>query len=116
MMQQLAWVEDDVHKALATDARLVHPSWDEFATAGRVDIGRSGNLVAEVFSDGDVDAVFARADRIVEGTYRAPRQYQAYLEPKMALATYEAGRYTIQVSHQFPFRLRDRGYDPIGWQ
>ncbi|MDP7548059.1 MAG: molybdopterin-dependent oxidoreductase, partial [Alphaproteobacteria bacterium] len=57
---------------------------------------------------GDVDAAFERADRVVEGIYRAPRQYQAYLEPKMALATYEAGRYTVQVSHQYPFRVRDR--------
>lgn len=96
-------------QGLSQDARLVHPSWSEFATVGGIDFTRNGNIVAEISSDpGDVDAAFARADRVVEGFYRAPRQYQAYLEPKMALATYEAGRYTIQVSHQYPFRVRDR--------
>jgi CO/xanthine dehydrogenase Mo-binding subunit len=95
--------------ALSPDARLVHPSWSDFGTAGGMDFARNGNIVAEIKSDpGDVDAAFERADRVVEGIYRAPRQYQAYLEPKMALATYEAGRYTVQVSHQYPFRVRDR--------
>ncbi len=96
-------------QALSPDARLVHPSWAEFATAGGTEFARNGNIVAEIISDpGDVEAAFERADLVVEDIYRAPRQYQAYLEPKMALATYEAGRYTIHVSHQYPFRVRDR--------
>jgi CO/xanthine dehydrogenase Mo-binding subunit len=102
-------------QALAPNARPVHPSWAKFATAGGIEIARKGNVVAEIVSDpGDVDAAFARADRVVEGFYRAPRQYQAYLEPRMALATYQAGRYTIQVSHQYPFRLRDRMAQVLG--
>lgn len=96
-------------QALSPTARLVHPTWAEFAIAGGAEFARNGNIVAEILSDrGDVDAAFEQADRVVEGFYRAPRQYQAYLEPKMALASYEAGRYTIQVSHQYPFRVRDR--------
>ena len=96
-------------QALAPGARLVHPGWNRFAVAGGADIGRDGNVVAEVVHDpGDLDAAFAAADLVVEGTYRTPRQYQAHLEPKMALAVYESGRYTIEVSHQYPFRLRDR--------
>ena len=96
-------------QALAPGARLVHPDWNRFAVAGGADIGRDGNVVAEVVHDpGDLDAAFAAADLVVEGTYRTPRQYQAHLEPKMALAVFESGRYTIEVSHQYPFRLRDR--------
>ena len=96
-------------QALAPGARLVHPEWNRFAVAGGADIGRDGNVVAEVVHDpGDLDAAFAAADLVVEGTYRTPRQYQAHLEPKMALAVFESGRYTIEVSHQYPFRLRDR--------
>lgn len=96
-------------QALAPGARLVHSEWNRFAVAGGADIGRNGNVVAEVVHDpGDLDEAFAAADFVVEGTYRTPRQYQAHLEPKMALATYESGRYTIEVSHQYPFRLRDR--------
>ncbi len=96
-------------EALLPDARLVHPGWAEFTIAGGAEFAREGNIVAEILSDpGDVDAAFEGADHVIEGTYRAPRQYQAYLEPKMALATYDAGRYVIQVSHQYPFRIRDR--------
>ena len=96
-------------QALEPGARLVHPDWNRFAVAGGADIGRNGNVVAEVVHDpGDLDEAFAAADIVVEGTYRTPRQYQAHLEPKMALATYESGRFTIEVSHQYPFRLRDR--------
>ena len=96
-------------QALAPGARLVHPDWNRFAVAGGADIGRDGNVVAEVVHDpGDLDEAFAAADVVVEGAYRTPRQYQAHLEPKMALATHESGRFIIEVSHQYPFRLRDR--------
>ena len=102
-------------QALAPGARLVHPDWNRFAVAGGADIGRDGNVVAEVVHDpGDLDEAFTAADIVVEGTYRTPRQYQAHLEPKMALATYESGRYTIEVSHQYPFRLRDRVAQILG--
>lgn len=106
-------------EALAPGARLVHPSCSEFGTNG-AQWTRHGNVVAEVTNEPEsvdtatIDAAFRDADRIVEDTYRTPRQYQAYLEPKMALATYEAGRYTLQVSHQYPFRVRDRVAQMLG--
>ncbi|MCH8990473.1 MAG: xanthine dehydrogenase family protein, partial [Acidobacteria bacterium] len=96
-------------------ARLVHPGWATFATMGNLEWPRDGNIVSETVADpGDVDAVFETADLVVEDVYGAPRQYQAYLEPKMALATYEAGRFTIHVSHQFPFNVRDRVAQTLG--
>ena len=102
-------------QALDPDSRLVHPGWAAFASKDGVEWPRSGNLVSEVVADpGEVEAAFEIADTIVEGTYRTPRQYQAYLEPKMALATFEAGRYTIHVSHQFPFNIRDRVAQILG--
>ena len=102
-------------QALAPGARLVHPGWATFATMGNLEWPRDGNIVSETVADpGDVDAVFETADLVVEDVYGAPRQYQAYLEPKMALATYEAGRFTIHVSHQFPFNVRDRVAQTLG--
>lgn len=102
-------------QALAPGARLVHPDWADFATIGNVRWPRGGNVLSETVADpGDVDAAFAAADFVVEDVYRAPRQYQAYLEPKMALATYEAGRYTVHVSHQYPFNVRDRVAQTLG--
>ena len=96
-------------------ARLVHPDWAGFATLAGVDWPREGNTLSETVADpDDVDAAFDAADLVVEDFYRAPRQYQAYLEPKMAVATYEAGRYTVHVSHQFPFNVRDRVAQTLG--
>lgn len=99
----------DIEAAVAPDAALVHPGWSDYRTVGGSDWPRQGNVVAEMVSDpGGVDEAFAAADHVVEDVYRAGRQYQAYLEPKMAVAVYEAGRYTVHVSHQFPFNVRDR--------
>ena len=115
-------VEIDEQEPVATPeqaqepgVRLVHPNWANFVTMGDVDWPRDGNILSETVADpGDVDAAFEAADLVVEDVYRAPRQYQAYLEPKMALATYEAGRYTVHVSHQHPFNVRDRVAQTLG--
>ena len=102
-------------QAISQGARLVHRDWAQFETIDGTVWPRSGNILSETVSDpGDVDAAFAAADHVVEDVYRAPRQYQAYLEPKMALATYQAGRYTIHVSHQYPFNVRDRVAQSLG--
>lgn len=102
-------------EALADGARLVHPGWESFETMGGAEWPRRGNVLSEMVSDpGDVDAAFASAHLIVEDEYHAPRQYQAYLEPKMAVATFESGRYTVHVSHQFPFNVRDRVAQSLG--
>ena len=102
-------------EALEPESRLVHPGWEGFGTVGDAKWPRQGNLVAEMTADpGGVDSVFDAADLVVEGTYRSPRQYQAYLESKMALATFEAGRYTVHVSHQYPFNVRDRVAQSLG--
>jgi len=94
-------------EALVPGSRLVHADCDGFTTTG-AEWTRGGNVVAEIVNTVDVADAFEEADRIIEDTYVTPRQYQAHLEPKMALATYESGRYTVQVSHQYPFRVRDR--------
>lgn len=102
-------------EALEPGARVVHPDWAQFDGVGGGNWPRHDNVLTEMVSDpGDVDAAFADADLIIEGTYSAPRQYQAYLEPKMALAEYEAGRYTVHVSHQYPFNVRDRVAQTLG--
>jgi CO/xanthine dehydrogenase Mo-binding subunit len=104
----------DLEAALADGSLLVHPDWQSFEPVAD-DFPRGGNVCAEMTSDsGGVDEAFADADVIVEDEYRAQRQYQAYLEPKGVVAEYEAGRYTIHVSHQFPFKIRDRLADSLG--
>lgn len=103
-------------EALADDADLVHPDWQQYRpNPGLPDWPRSGNVCGEMRSDtGGVDEAFATADVVVEDVFTADRQYQAYLEPKSASATYESGRYTIHAAHQYHFNVRDRTAASLG--
>lgn len=104
----------DLEAAVAPGARLVHPEWSSFAPVGE-DFPRGANVAGELVSDPPgVDEIFASADLVVEDVYRAGRQYQAYLEPKAVVASYESGRYTVHVSHQYPFNVRDRLAQALG--
>lgn len=104
----------DLDQAVQDDAPLVHPDWEDFEPV-RDDFPRHGNVAAEMLSDPEgVDEAFARAHAVVEGEYRAGRQYQAYLEPRGVVADYESGRYILHVSHQFPFNVRDRMAAALG--
>ena len=56
---------------------------------------------------GDVAAQMARADVVVEHTYRVPMVHQGYLEPHAAIAAYDPhGRITIWASTQGSFATR----------
>ncbi len=101
----------DIESALAEGTRLVHPEWESYEVAGPEEYPRSGNVAAETISDVDPEAfakAFGEADVVVEDEFRTPRQYQAYLEPRGAVAKYENGRYVVHTASQFPFNVRDR--------
>ncbi|MDH5616049.1 MAG: xanthine dehydrogenase family protein molybdopterin-binding subunit [Acidimicrobiia bacterium] len=106
----------DVGAALADGARFIHTDWASFTPVpGLPDWRRYGNVCGELISDpGGVDEAFELADLVIEDRFEAGRQYQAYLEPKSASAVYESGRYTIHVSHQYPFNVRDRTARALG--
>jgi CO/xanthine dehydrogenase Mo-binding subunit len=104
----------DLDSAVGDESPLVHPDWAEFESV-RGPFPRRGNVCGEMLADPPgLDEAFAQSHRIVEGEYRAGRQYQAYLEPRAAVAEYEGGRYTVHVSHQFPFNVRDRMAAALG--
>jgi len=99
----------DVEAALAPGARLVHPDWKDYECS--LEYPRAGNIACEVTSDSDLQAlarIVAQADVVVESEYRAQRQYQAYIEPKSAVARWEDGRYVVHTASQFPFNVRDQ--------
>jgi CO/xanthine dehydrogenase Mo-binding subunit len=105
----------DLESALQPDAPLVHPAWESYQSTAGASWPRYGNVVCELLADpGGVDEIFATAEHVVEDEFRADRQYQGYLEPKSAIAEFVAGRYTIHVSHQFPFNVRDRVAQVLG--
>jgi len=103
------WSPINLEESMTDRARLIHPEWESYLPTGGTDYPRHGNLASEMVADpGGVDAAFETAHQIIEDRFTANRQYQAYLEPKSALATYMNGRFTIHTSVQFPYNVRDR--------
>jgi CO/xanthine dehydrogenase Mo-binding subunit len=57
--------------------------------------------------DPDIDAIFARAARVVEATYRTPMQHAAYLEPHATLVWLDdEERVHVVTTNKTPFGLR----------
>ena len=96
----------DVDDAMKDDAPVLHA---EMFTAGVNPKPSKASNIAKVvtFKKGDIDAGFAAADVIVEGTYTTKPVHQAYIEPHACLATYAAdGQITIHASSQGHFMVR----------
>ncbi|MBR46663.1 MAG: aldehyde oxidase, partial [Rhodospirillaceae bacterium] len=99
----------DLEAACRPESPLVHPDWKDYVPAAGSDFPRNGNVAAECSADpGGIDEIFAAAPHVIEDEFTSQRQYQAYLEPKSAVASYRGGRYTVHTGHQFPFNVRDR--------
>lgn len=108
-------------EALATGAPLVHEHGydatgdDSFTNlAGRrhdsafpAEEGRT-NVCHEVhLAWGDVDAAFAAAHAVVEGTVHFPMLYAYAMEPYNAVASYGDGALTVVSTAQHPYMVRD---------
>ena len=101
-------------------ARVVEESDDEGADLesvhAQVDEGQeddaaeqlSGNVLDRVTREhGDVAAAFAASDVVVEGTFRTPWVYQAYIEPQVCTAWLEpSGALVVSTSTQGSFVTR----------
>jgi len=69
------------------------------------------NNIAEApsFAFGDLEAGFAEADHIFEGTYRTQRAHTCYMEPRVCVVESEPdGRLTVYSSMQHLFGLREK--------
>ncbi|MCX5010678.1 molybdopterin-dependent oxidoreductase [Streptomyces sp. NBC_00555] len=87
----------DPEQAMADGAPQLHGSEDPFAR------DYVHNLLLEIHSHiGDVDAGFAAADVIHEGTYFSPRVQHAHLETHGSIAWMEDGRLNVRTSSQSP--------------
>jgi aerobic carbon-monoxide dehydrogenase large subunit len=66
------------------------------------------NLAFRKIDTGDIEAVVARADRVIEGTFEFARHTAVRLEPRCVLADYEeaTGKLTITTSSQCPHRIQ----------
>ncbi len=90
-------------EALAEGAPLVHPESDT-------------NTYHHLHSHhGDLDAAFAEADVIVEGTYTVPFQEHAFLETEAALASIDdEGRVTVECGGQWTHEDREQIAHALG--
>ncbi|WP_371494530.1 molybdopterin-dependent oxidoreductase [Kitasatospora sp. NBC_00374] len=87
----------DPEEAMAEGAPQLHGSADPFVRDS------VHNLLLEIHSHiGDVDAGFAAADVIHEGTYSSPRVQHAHLETHGSIAWMEDGRLNVRTSSQSP--------------
>jgi CO/xanthine dehydrogenase Mo-binding subunit len=74
----------DVDAAMQPDAPVLH----EGRQQETVPEGMSQNVIARSeFGHGDIEAGLARADRVVERTFRTEATHQGYIEPHACLAT-----------------------------
>ena len=86
----------DIETALDSSTRLIHPQL-------------GSNLCLERNVDtGDVDAVFARADRVVEATFTTARHTPVSLESRTILVDFNAadGQMTVWHSTQVPYMMQ----------
>jgi CO/xanthine dehydrogenase Mo-binding subunit len=103
----------DLEASLAEDARLIHPDWQSYETVAPG--VRGGNLAWESrIERGEVDVAFESADVVVEDEFRTQRQHQSPIEPHVAVARYERGRYVVSTPSQFPFNVRGRIAEFLG--
>lgn len=103
----------DLESALLPETRLIHPGWESYEQT--MPAPRHGNLVWQASMErGDVDAIFAGAEIIVEDTYRVPRQHQSSIEPHAVVARFEQGRYIVHTPSQFPYMVRSRTAELLG--
>lgn len=85
----------DALKARAPDAARVHDEWDD-------------NLFLTTFADGDIEAVKARADVVIQREYNTARHCMVPLEGKGTLSYWDAkaGQLVVYTSTQVPHLIR----------
>jgi len=101
----------DVDEALAAGAPILHaePGGYVYLDGERKPVPHlnvQGRL-AVARGEADIDAVFARAAHVVEGTFRTPMQHSAYLEPHATLVWIgDDGVAHFVTTNKAPYTLR----------
>ena len=111
---QIALVVAESRADAAKAAEAIRVDWEDLPVVADIDAARHPGapiVHAEVGTNtylhyktrrGDLDAGWAEADVIVEGTYEVPHQEHAYLQPEAATAFVDTeGRVTVQVAGQW---------------
>ncbi|MGE0212018.1 MAG: xanthine dehydrogenase family protein molybdopterin-binding subunit [Parvibaculaceae bacterium] len=96
----------DVEAAMAPDAPLLH---EDMITDGDPSAKKPSNIARKVeFGHGEVEKGFAKADHVVERTFRTEATHQGYIEPHACLASVGGdGQGEIWVCTQGHFMVRN---------
>ena len=96
----------DPLEAIEPGAPLLHD--DLNAYGGPSDLGREGNVCVRVLLErGDVERALTNSDLVVEQVYFAPSVHQSPIEPRAALAEWDAnGRLNVWATTQGGFATR----------
>jgi CO/xanthine dehydrogenase Mo-binding subunit len=99
-------------EALAEGAPLLHPEPDGYAFMGppkRAAVPHPNVQGYECVRKGDLEAGFAQAERIFEGTYTTPRMFPGYIEPRATLVWIDDdGLVHVISTTKSPFQLRNQ--------
>lgn len=97
-----------VDAALAPDAALVHEEGMRAGAFHGLDLSeRTGNVCYRfAWEKGDLDAAFADADIVVEGTYRFGSAYQYSMETHATIAHVQGDEINLWSNCQHPFLVR----------
>ena len=101
----------DIDAAIAPDAPLLHA---DMFTRGVDPEPRAASNVAAIttLQRGDLDAGFAAAEVVVEGTWCSPMAHQGYIEPQACLA-WRALRWASSCSARVRMRSLRSGVRPV---
>ncbi len=113
-MDQVALVVAETEEAAAAARDLIRVTYEDLPAvfspfdamaegAPQLHADRPNNILTHYrIRKGDMDAGWAEAEVVVEGTYRTSWQEHVYLQPEAGLATIdEEGRVTVQVAGQW---------------
>jgi CO/xanthine dehydrogenase Mo-binding subunit len=118
---QLAVVIAESDDAALAGAKALVAEWEELPLAPDIARALEGSVLVHpengldtnayyklVIRKGDMDAGWAEADVVVEGTYRVPHQEHAYLQPEAAVSYMEGDVVTVQVAGQWTHEDREQ--------
>lgn len=99
-----------LEESLAPGAPLVHPIGYglDRGTGPSLPLvyGESNAVLSHDITSGDVDAAFAAADKVIEGTYEFPSSYHYAMEPHTVVASADSERITVWSSAQHPYLVQ----------
>ena len=119
---QLCVVIAESVKAAKRGAEVVEAVWEELPLLPDVDSALTSSVLLHPengkdtnayhhlrIRKGDIDAGWAAAEVLVEGTYELPLQEHAYLQPEAAIAYVdEQGRLTVEIAGQWTVEDQDQ--------